>query len=405
MFGTDNIYFVPDDGRLIFNDLHAAERFEIDVLGLRAMAAEGLRDTMKQKLSAALQEHWEGNRSLTKEEKADQQRQTQGFFDSMEWINEAAAYEAAYPLEAVMAPLEVAFWVRLSDAPLESFAAEDYVEAARHSNVARHSSGAGDVASHESGAGILPAKSNASVSPARNDETGIDCIDHAQFTPANGALEIRALEQWELKLPGEPGEMPLFLRWPDARRAVTRAPIDPLQPLPIIEEYIGPEGVSARGHVANYTLRGSLADTNTGAVPLYQREGRLFVTLYFNIAQQLEFDLMFNRLPARPEAVNERLAANGFAPVNHGPGWAIYARGRDETQGAEAWRDEAQGAKAWRDILHFYYDIEGKESIAIPQTHPFLWITRAGGSDEPGERAKLTMELDEMFPEAPKKHI
>ncbi|GAB4325347.1 MAG: hypothetical protein Kow0059_21380 [Candidatus Sumerlaeia bacterium] len=354
MFGTDNVFFVPEGTPLIFFDLYHACAWKLDVLQAQTIAAETMRQPLRDRLAAALDEHFEANPDLTGGQREELRRRVQGFFDAIRWIGDEAGYEAAWPLDALVAPLTATLWIRLSDAPLESFAEEDY----------------------------------------RTGDEADGPADAAQYTPLFGALELRALGQWELKMPGEPGRMPFFLRWPDASRAIRREPLDPLQPLPIVEEYIGTAGVSALGHVANYTLKGALSEENSGAVPLCrQGGGRLFVTLYFHLAQHVEFDVTFNRLPAHPRLVHERLTANGFAAVRHDAGWVIYARGLATAP--------AVGPDDWRDVIHFYYDIEGKESYERPSAQPFLWIARAGGSPEPGERSKLIEELRGLFGVSP----
>lgn len=323
MFGSDNLVYTPQGQRLILDDVYRWQRFEFDIhrFGLRVRSTAF--DDISLRVRALLEtisasQRFEGNA----EELAAEVNAALAGLASM-----AGGLEGEFrgSLRDVLGTDEGAWWVRISDGPAESYHADDYERA---------------------------------ITPPPNARP------HLLY----GNVRIDKLEGCEIELPGDEEGLPFALDIP-AQDGTTRAPIPVLEPLPLIDEFCGTNGVSARGRTVNINARGEVSASHEFCTPLGTIEGGLFATLYLHLSQRtidrVAAPLKRPHLP-RVIALLER---SHFKLANEGNLFRIYERDGD--------------------IIHLYDGLEGKESEGSHTMPPLLLVAQAGGLHEAALRADL----------------
>jgi hypothetical protein len=326
-FGTENLIFVPEGGRLRVWDLHSGLRLELDTRhGSARLRPRGL-EMATGEITLAVAE-LQRNRA-TRANAARYQVDAARVLDS---LGTAPGAEPRRVLPAFPAGFGATWWIRLSDAPVESFFPEDYAEA--------------------------------------------DALSGPPVAlPVYGSLHVKCLEDLDVPLPIREDEAPLWLLLPE-RGGYGLAPFDPLEPLPLTAEFCGSGGVSARGNSVNLRLDARIATEHQGCTPLREVAPGILATLYFHL-ESSDDPAVCARLASKHVAVvRGTLADSGFRVAAEGPDWTILER------------------KGY--AVHLYDGLEGRESAGVPRLPAFLYVASASGSNEPAARADLLQQIVEL---------
>ena len=321
-YETQNLVFVPAGAELSIVDLARWRVARLDTLGCHAQVREqGLA------MVDAAARHF-----LARAAKRDAPKAAQ-------W--KAAAEAARFDLEAYAGPEAIALatidaivpglsaWIRFTDRAAESFDPEDYDEARAHEEL-------------------------------------------SDAFPVFGALSLEEAGGLEAPLPGMGPDAPIWLVAPQGSLRLEE--LDALAPLPVVAEYCGVEGVSARGFTTNLHYRAEVSPEHTFCTPLRRVGDTLFATLYFHLSSPWEGGPLALALSAAQlERMGEVLGRSRFEVVQRGDNWTILRRGGD--------------------VLHFYTGLPGRESAGALTIQPFLLAASAGGDFEPAARAALLANL------------
>lgn len=313
-FGTDNLVFVPAGERLTITDITSWSRVALDVHRSMVRPRQRVIDRIVEAVEKAV-----GELSTAKRTKA----RASEFAAASESILESLG-QFPQPRGNVNTSLEMAgaqqltMWVRLTDAPAESFFVEDYEE---------------------------------------HDEPA----DDTEAFPLYGSFHAASLEDLEVSFPEREADAAFWLLLPMAGGVVGEdLPVD--EPLPIVREYCGVDGVSSRGASINLALDGTVAGEHRGCTALRRVGEGLYLTLYWHLSTALSGPLSVSVPANRMAALEQVFERSRFVEIGRGPAqgptWLILRRGDD--------------------VVHVYLNIEGKESAGTPTMAPFLVVARAG---------------------------
>lgn len=313
-FGTDNLVFVPADGRLTITDVTSWSRVSLDVHRSLVRPRQRTIDRIVEAVDKAL-----GELSTAKRTKA---RASEFAAASESIIDSLGKFEM--PRGNVATSLEMpdhhqlTMWVRLTDAPAETFYVEDY------------------------------------------EEHG-EPTDDAEAFPLYGSFQSAALDDLEIPFPERDVDAAFWLLLPRVGGVVGEPlPLD--EPLPIVHEFCGVDGVSSRGASINLTLEGAVAAEHRGCTALRRVGEGLFFTLYWHLSTALTGPLSVSVPVNRMAALEQVFERSRFVETSrgpaHGPTWLILKRGTD--------------------VVHLYLRIEGKESAGSLTMPPFLVVAHAG---------------------------
>lgn len=323
MFGSDNLVYTPQNQRLILDDVYRWQRFEFDIhhfgLRMRSTAFDDVSLRMRAFLeTVSASPRFEGNA----EEIAAEVNAALAGLASL-----AGGLEGEFrgTLRDVLGTDEGAWWVRIGDIPAETFHPDDY-------------------------------------------ERAITQVANPRAHLLYGHVGLSRLEGSEIELPGDEEGLPFALDIP-AQDGTTRVPIPVLEPLPLIDEFCGTNGVSARGRTVNINARGEVSASHEFCTPLGTIEGGLFATLYLHLSQHT-----IDRVAAplkRPQLarVLSLLERSHFKLANEGNLFRIYERDGD--------------------VIHLYDGVEGKESEGSHTMPPFMLVAQSGGLHDAALRADL----------------
>jgi hypothetical protein len=240
-------------------------------------------------------------------------------------------------------PTRATFWVWASDSPSETFHAEDYEKGQIERLNREHPAEYIDFG-------------------ARFD--GIRAEQH--YFPLNEAGGHAAIS-----LPAE---------------FASAARPDPLAPLPILDDYIGPGGIGVAGLATNFVDDATFGSECRLAIPLL-RGGSLFLTLYLHFWFDDADARLATKLPAGGDGrARALLAAAGYR-----------RHLRTEATGPVGERAGAYG-EVWtrgdeKDVIHLYANLPGRETLYRGISGPILLPIRADGSFDTAARAALLAEL------------
>lgn len=330
-FGTDNVIYVPDEEALTIYDLYSWRVLRFSVHEFHALPRKVRMDDILRQSRGLLKDYL-----ATPEGKAapeETKLRLDGFLTDLITSGEVVGAELreAHWLTQFAAPQPLLFWLRLSDAPAESFFDEDY----------------------------------SSPPPGRDALCAI---------PLYGTVTLSCLGEVELAFP-ETGDDAAFALEMHRETACVVVALDAGVPLPIIHEYCGFRGASNRGCSVNYTARGELAPESIGCIPLHRIGASGFATLYFHLATKLTHQVSLRVRGERIRQATQRLETLGYQCRDEGPRHQLWYR-----QPAE-------------DILHFYHDLPGKESEGMRLIPSFVLAAQAGGAHDPAARARLIAEI------------
>lgn len=331
-FGTDNLVFVPPGERLTITDIVSWSRVSLDVHHSMVRPRQRVIDRIVEAVEKAV-----GELSTAKRTKA----RASEFSLAGESILDSLG-QFPQPRGNVSTSLEMAgtqqltMWVRLTDAPAESYFVEDYEE---------------------------------------HDEPAAD----SEAFPLYGSFHSAGLDDLEVAFPERDADAAFWLLVPMAGGVVGEPlPID--EPLPIVREFCGVDGVSSRGASINLGLDGTVAGEHRGCTPLRRVGEGLYLTLYWHLssgaAGPLSASVPANRLAALEQVFERSRFVEIARGPAQGPTWLILRRGDD--------------------IVHLYLNIEGKESAGTMTMAPFLVVARAGDGSH-AARVELLRQFAEIL--------
>ncbi len=276
-FGTDNIIYIPEGGRLNIFDVYRWERRTLDVqrstVRLRSSAMERLKKEIARCVKD-LDKHAETRSALVENKVA-----LKAFLKD---LTESEVNTITVPF-APQTESDMTWWVRLSDHPVESFHSEDY------------------------------------------EETTDGLASELFARRLYGSCSITAGEQHEIPFPAE-GDKAAF-EW--LAPFMECESIDPTEPLPIAREFCGASGVSAFGNSVNIDTKGELAATHLGCCPIRIIGGGTFATLYFSMLSDVRARVMSQLTAGWLDRIPELLKQSKFQEYPSGMNWRIFERNGD----------------------------------------------------------------------------
>lgn len=327
-FGTGNLVFVPPEGRLRIRDLYHGRVVSIDLLRSRLE----IRPAAFQELEVRAAEKVQSLGKATSQRSAECAEAVTRFVESVRTV--AGTEERVPPPPQQVPPPMTTLWVRVTDQPAETFFEEDYDEAPE------------------------PDPTSAAL-------------------PIYGTCLVAEADELEVPFPrvGAGAAFELFV--PEAGGLLLED-LDPRQPLPIVHEFCGVEGVSSRGESVNLSVRGEVSGNAMGCAPLRRIGSSAFATLYFSQSFEVEHEVAGAFSGREFAALAAVLGRSHFRRLDSGKGWTILVRGDG-------------------DIVHFYHGLEGKESAGAATVPPLVFVAQAGGSLEPAARAALLTQFRELL--------
>ncbi|MCC5877355.1 MAG: hypothetical protein JJU11_14120 [Candidatus Sumerlaeia bacterium] len=326
MFQTDDLIYVPEGGRLTFDDVHLWRRVCIDTrkagLRMRASAFERVSDQMRGALELV-------KVSDRHKDVADRVEENVGIM-LKDLAGRAGALTGGVEsrfADKIRQP-SAKFWVRLSDIPAETFHQDDY-------------------------------------------EREVDTAGTSAAFHTYGNVTIAQLDNLEVAISGdEEGirELPFSVDLP-AEDGVTLNALSPVEPLHLIHEFCGVHGASSMGHTINLDTQGNIPEYHQFCTPLGTVGKKLLATLYFYIAFAPQARVAAPLSPNRLQPCMDILKQSEFEIVHEGPTHRIYQRGGD--------------------VVHVYFDLQGKEAEGVPVMPPLLVVACAGGLFDPMNRGAL----------------
>ncbi len=280
-FETDNIFYVPEGGRLRIYDLYQWRIVSLDVHNFRLYLNTTYLADIKKKVNEAYRRSIAKKSHTSRKDKV--QAKLKGFFNSLEVVSAPAEQNPL--LQRIFAPQQATFWVRLSDGPLESFFPDDYQE-------------------------IRPA-------PRAHN-----------IFPLYGSLVFSALGDYEFRLPRERYDQAFLLDVPSTTGiTVSDLPADQL--LPIDNEFCGSFGYSNKGNLITYTKSSEMSTENLCCIPLYRIHNSLYATLYLHLQTPVEYNVIIKPRERLLATLHNLFAEHGFHRIHEQNGNTIYRRQDD----------------------------------------------------------------------------
>lgn len=326
MFQTDDLVYVPEDGKLTFDDVYLWRRVCIDTrragLRLRSSAFERISEQMRGALELVKVSDRYKDMAAKVEENVQEM-----LADLASRAGSLSGGPEGRLSDSIRQP-SAKFWVKVSDLPAETFHREDYERdaVARENSVAFHT---------------------------------------------YGNVAIAQLDNLEVAISGEEegiGELPFAIDLPEKEGVVLKA-MSPLEPLHLIHEFCGIHGASSMGHTINLDTQGHIPEYHQFCTPLGTIGEKLVATLYFYIAFAPQATVAAPIATNRIEPCMDNLKQWGFETVNEGPNHHIFQRSGD--------------------VVHVYHDLPGKEAEGFPLMPPLLVVACAGGLFDPMNRGAL----------------
>jgi hypothetical protein len=330
-FGTNNLIFVPEDEVLSLWDIQSWTRMRLDTRRLTVRPRQATLDQITMDVEEALS----GLSRAAKRKKAKLPDELRSRADTV--LNSLEGFIA--PEAVINVRMEspglagMTWWVRITDAPTESYFPEDYVDAPVH--------------------------------PTRADAF-----------PVFGSMTLERLGTLDIPFPADGAGAAFFLLIPEDAIQVESIPAE--EPLPLIREYCGVNGVSAHGHSVNIDTISKITANHSGCTPLSRVGSELFATLYFHlqcdVANSVCAALPTGKAPVVLEVLDRsRFEIISAAEPGRLPAWCILRREED--------------------VVHIYHGLEGKESEGHHTMPDLVVVTRAGGTSDPELRSQLLQQI------------
>ncbi len=331
-FGTDNIIFVPGEGLLCVWDVVTWQWLRLDT---RLLAIRPRQATIDQIVMDVEQSIIDLQKEAGKRKAKLPPRIRECANAVLDSLAGFAGGEGDIDVRIESPGLEgMTWWVRITDAPVESFFPEDYA-------------------------------------PQPQPAT------EALAFPVYGSVTLQGLAELEIPFPAEGPAAAFWLLVP-ARGAMTCEPIPAEIPLPLVREFCGSKGVSAHGNSINIDTRGKVTANHSGCTPLSRVGSSLYTTLYFHLNTSAALPVCAPLPAGRAPAVLEVLDRSRFEIVaasepHHLPTWCVLRREED--------------------VVHLYHGLEGKESEGHHTMPDLLVVAMAGGESDPELRGQLLRQI------------
>jgi len=321
---------VPDGEKLAVYDIYNMRRLCLDIGSWAMFFNEAHQDRIGKEIDSA-RERWEKHQQ-SRESIARGKEAIDAFLTDFPWQSYP---RKSFPnVREIFHPQEITFWVRFSDTAQESFYMEDY-----HLPP------------------TLPPQKGAPV-------------------PVIGSVYLSSIGDYELNIHEEVLDQGFFLRIPP-ERGVTNAPLLCDEILPLDEGYFGAYSASEKGRIINLTHDAHISGENLCCTPLYRIGSHLFITLYFHLRTNVEYDVLL-RFPERKIPYARALLSEiGFK------------RSSEHHQNEIYQREES--------LVHLYINAAGKESLGSFYLPPFFLVSSHEGSRDPATRSKLMEEFIPRF--------
>lgn len=312
LFKTDNIFYLPPDKPFRVYDLMDWRRIDIRVQSLQTLLRQDAFATVHERAERVL----ESQDLLEGQQRDEQAKRMETFLHTLPLNDRPRA--STSEVQKAFEPMRATFWVRMSQAPTESFFQEDYLERPQ-------------------------AKPGAPV-----------------VLSSIGAVAFNAMGEIECELPSERPHSFDFAAAGDLPITEIEA-LAPDEPLPLLREYCGFKGSSNQGEMVTIDLKAQIPDECLAAIPIRRESDVRFETLYLHLQT-----LVGDRAPIFPfrmdreKEIAGKLKEAGFVPTKRSKRFSVWERSRDTIQ--------------------LYRLLEGKESEDVPMLPPFCLATQADGS-------------------------
>jgi len=211
--------------------------------------------------------------------------------------------------------------------------------------------------------------------PSITKNKNTDTSDVSLYSPLSGTFCFSSIANYEAVIPWEEGKEAFFLEVPgDAFHSLD---LKPDELLPIIDEYIGKDGSSSKGNIANYFCGGEISSENLACIPFHKSGEHCFATLYFQMDTLIDFPLTLRLTESESDFAVERLVENKFKLLKDKNSNFVFSRGDS--------------------IIHFYNNCPGKEDYDRNYLPPFILISQYQNSLLPEKRSLLMKELKKIL--------
>jgi hypothetical protein len=320
MFGTDNLVYVPEGSPLVMDNVYTWTRSRLDVLQFGVKVRPAAVETVAARVRHAA---------------ASADAAVASFADRL--LAEIATHAGSAnsgvrgALRAELDNDTAVWWLRLTDRPAESWHEDDYER-------------------------LIPPTA-----------AGTEFLTF-------GSVEVSALDGLEVSLSGDDPEqgMPFSIEVPPSD-GIVHGPMPVDEPLALIHEFCGVNGVSSRGHTINLTTRGAVPEYHQFCLPLGRIGTTLLATLYIHVNTPAAERIVEPLSHAHLMRCIDLLERSRFERIAEGNLFRIYRRGGD--------------------VIHVYTSLDGKESEGVDTMPPLALVAMAGGGFEPAARAELLQSL------------
>ncbi len=273
-FEGDNIFYVPEGQMLTFYDIFKMRKIFFNISKFRVHINQLREDIINERVAETLE--------IIKEESISKYEEKMGkmksFLGNLSYFDERQI--VLTDPKTLTQFLDITFWVRISDIPLETYFDEDYLD--------------------------------------EMDSEG----DYFNL-PTVGGIPLSSLGDFEMNF--FDNEFDIILQIPK-RDGIIVKPLDVYEFLPIIDEFCGYFGTSNKGNLVNYDLSGKIAKENLCCSPISKKGTNLFQSLYFQIKTEEKFNLTLN---VKPDKAIRVLKQMGFEAIKEDERAMIFGRDED----------------------------------------------------------------------------
>lgn len=278
-FGTDNIYYVPEGEYLSVIDLYHFHRVMLKPAEWSLFYDADRVGYCIEQIATFLSQWKEGREA---EQITEAATISASFLDSLVTCPTPKQFHSG--LKDVFEPQNVVYWIRCSDAPLESFFPEDY---------------------QKSPSGVKVEKA----------------------MPVIGSFRLSVLDDAEIPLHKSEEDTGFYLH--ASEESYYRETLDPLTLLPLNEGFFGSHGSSGKGRVINLDHDARISNENMICTPLHTNGKYFYATLYCHLKTQVNYQVIFPFPERRMDFANALFSELGYESVKQENGNEIFRRGDD----------------------------------------------------------------------------
>lgn len=332
-FGASNVYYIPEGENLTIYDINSWRKFEWDIHKTEIL----LQGDYLQQIRFNIEEAYKNFHKKIKDKKSiDAAKNTlNDFFDSLKCL--PPRLESSIDFTDLFTPQTLRMWVRLSDAPMESFKDEDYLRIGK--------------------------------------KTAKKKDDFSYIFPLPGAFYFSHIAHYEASLPFEEGKEAFYIRIPGDSFKICE--LDPLSLLPIINEFVGQNGSSSNGNIVNYTSKGKISTENLICVPLNNMGNACFATLYCQLETEYKHEVIYHLTEKESDFVVTKLLNFGYSIITE--------------------ENENYVIKKDNSIIHFYNNCSGKEDEGSRFLPPLILAVQYNGSIKSEDRKNLINDVKKIL--------